>query len=243
MAILTNQTPTELLQQMKVELPSPAIQTVFDSLTATTSTIEENTRYTPEAKRELVREAKDKALTQINAALEREKAARLKDVDLEAAQIRRELLNPAPTFDTLDSDGKRISEVARQVHLLNARMADSNAMVLIALAEGDELRRMFDDAENRGAGDVMSAAVLRAETLAQRAAREDNSISAGDNASVRLAIDLRAAWTAWRKEHPSLAERRRANDARRRKTIQDVDRAASFWLRVYGLSSMPKSVA
>jgi hypothetical protein len=226
--------PHELLARMRVELP-PEIQAIFDDARAGQDKIRQDEKYTDTAKRELVLGIEQAARELFEAAYQRVQAARQKELDREEGQVRRELLNPAPSFDIAATERERLASVVHQQHKLGLLQAEGNALTMVTLAPDiSELERIFNDAAHRGNESVMAAATFRGEQLAERARRKANSPLSLNEAVTRIATDMRARLTAFRNEHPSPSERLRAITVRRRQITQELERARGHWFRVYG---------
>jgi len=227
--------PHELLEQMKVPLPPPDLEKIYDATAAEKNKIRRDTRFTDAAKTALLSEVQAKAWPQHEAACERELASRLKPLDTEEGQLRREFLNPPPSHDMIATERERLETIGRQIHRHATLTAEGNALHMVAIApDADELLRLFDDAENRGIESVMAAATFRSEALAREARRKENSPLAVDGAVTRIARELRERLKAFRKAHPSPSERLRVIAVRRQEIVKEFARARGHWLRVYG---------
>ena len=226
------QEPHELLAQMRVELP-PELRTIFDDVRAKQDQIRANTKFTDAAKQEMLSDVEQQARAQFDATYERVHAARQKELDREEGRVRRELLDPPPSHDIIAGDRERLDTVAKQVHRHAALAAESNALHMVSVApDAEELLRVFDDAEARGIERVMAAATFRAEAFAKRERTKENALPL-DSPAARIARDMRARLTAFRREHPSATERLKNIEARRQRITAELDRATNYARRVY----------
>jgi hypothetical protein len=221
----------QLLETMSPP-PSGATMRLFDEVGAKLDAIEQDKRFTLDARQAMWNELRTDAYRRLDAEVDALTAADEQAIDNERGQIVAALKSAPPALPFAATSDELLKISIRQQHesqmamrrLLEAQRAQyATAATAVQLLEAAELSD--DEALMRGVGEVL---VDRLRTLAAHVPAETRPYSPEFSAFV----DIEGRFSKWAKAHPSPVERLRKLEDRRKVVRRTWADARALWLRI-----------
>jgi hypothetical protein len=225
-----------------VGTPPPEIAAIGQSYGRRVAEIQNDSRFTPEAKRQMKDEEQSKARAQFEAAFDKQhRETQLRELRKEEGSARAALRSDPPVLDVLATDNDRAKLQFRQQHEANTlKRVELDLRELDAASDVQEVADVFEESAAVGGENfrrVGRHAIRRAAALltAARRATPGGRESSPDSPDHRRVADMRGRYDAWTKANPTAAQRLRRTLDQQAVIESKLASQRDRWRVAYGL--------